>query len=118
MVHLWWSKNVHKERDVPYQIVLGAIDPKYCILLVLASFLEKRISFGDGQLSEFLFGKVDQTPENLNNNSYGVLKKHVLDNEEFVWVVVMGNLGTDSFKKFGTAHPCWCGIGKDDVDMR
>jgi hypothetical protein len=32
-----WSKNVHEERDAPNQILLGAMDPQYCILRALQS---------------------------------------------------------------------------------
>eukprot|EP00957_Ditylum_brightwellii_P166155 12649600-Ditylum_brightwellii.AAC.1 len=68
MVKLRWSKNVHNERDAPEQIVLRAMNAKYCILLALESFLEKNISFWDGQLGEYLFGSPDQKPESLNSN--------------------------------------------------
>eukprot|EP00957_Ditylum_brightwellii_P000639 49505-Ditylum_brightwellii.AAC.1 len=105
MVKLRWSKNIHDERDIPEQIVLGAMNAKYCILLVLASFLEENISFQDGQSGEYLFGSPGQKPESLNINCYNALKKNVSDNAEFVRAVMDGNLGTHSFKKFGTTHP-------------
>ena len=40
MVKLGWSKNVHEERDAPFQILLGAMNPSYCVLLSFAIFLE------------------------------------------------------------------------------
>jgi hypothetical protein len=30
---LTWSKNVHEERDAPNQILIGAMDPWFCVLL-------------------------------------------------------------------------------------
>ena len=35
-----WSKNVREERDAPDQLVLGAMDFRYCILLALGVYLE------------------------------------------------------------------------------
>ena len=42
-----WSKNVNEERDAPDQIMFGANDPKYCVLLALAVHLE--VWFGTAQ---------------------------------------------------------------------
>jgi hypothetical protein len=33
LYQLCWSKNVREEQDTPNQILLGAMDPHYCILL-------------------------------------------------------------------------------------
>ena len=35
-----WSKNVDDERDAPWQIVLGSLNPVYCVLCSLALWLE------------------------------------------------------------------------------
>jgi len=49
-----WSKNVRDERDCPFQIVLGAMNTAFCMLLSLAIYLEVRFStFGTD--SKFLF---------------------------------------------------------------
>jgi hypothetical protein len=37
---VFWSKNVLEERDCPNQILLGSMDPSYCILLSLSLYLE------------------------------------------------------------------------------
>ena len=50
-----WSKNVLEERDAPDQILLGAMDPDFCILLVLAIYLENWIEHGDGLQSKYMF---------------------------------------------------------------
>jgi hypothetical protein len=39
-VCLNWAKNVHEERDAPWQIMLGSMDPTFCVLLSLAIWLE------------------------------------------------------------------------------
>ena len=36
--HVYWSKNVHAERDCPNQIFLGAVDVDYCLLLALGFY--------------------------------------------------------------------------------
>eukprot|EP00957_Ditylum_brightwellii_P150568 11465294-Ditylum_brightwellii.AAC.1 len=87
MVRLRWSKNVQEERDAPDQIMLGGRDARYCILLAVVSFLEESISFGDGCLGEYLFGAPDQNPKSLNTVCYDALKRHVLENDEFVRVI-------------------------------
>ena len=35
-----WSKNVMEERECPPQILLGAMDPEFCVLLALGIWLE------------------------------------------------------------------------------
>jgi len=35
-----WSKNVHDERDAPWQIILGSMDPVLCVLISLGLWLE------------------------------------------------------------------------------
>jgi hypothetical protein len=35
-----WSKNVDNEQDAPWQIVLGSLNPVYCVLCSLALWLE------------------------------------------------------------------------------
>jgi len=41
-----WSKNVREERDCPDQLLLGAMDTDFCVLLALACFLESRLTTG------------------------------------------------------------------------
>eukprot|EP00957_Ditylum_brightwellii_P074145 5634350-Ditylum_brightwellii.AAC.1 len=94
------------------------MDTKYCILLVLASFLEEGSSFGESHLGDLLFGAPGQDPKNLNTNAYGTLKSYVLGSDKFVRVVSSGNLGTHSFKKFGTNHAHRCRCSMDDVDIK
>jgi len=49
-----WSKNVRDERDCPFQIILGAMNHGFCMLLSLAIYLE--IGFATfGTDSKFLF---------------------------------------------------------------
>ncbi len=53
---LCWSKNFMDERDCPNQIILGAKDWHYCVLLGLAIHLETWIASGAGAECLFVFG--------------------------------------------------------------
>ena len=48
---LRWSKNVREKRDCPPQIMLGSMNPDYCV----AVFLEEWIEQGQGRTSQWLF---------------------------------------------------------------
>ena len=37
---LSWSKNVHEERDAPWQHIFGCFDPVFCVILNLSLWLE------------------------------------------------------------------------------
>ena len=41
-----WSKNVVEECDAPDQVLVGAMDPSYCVLLALGVHLEHSIMNG------------------------------------------------------------------------
>jgi hypothetical protein len=55
---LTWSKNVHEERDAPNQILIGAMDPWFCVLLDSAVWLEVFIESGRGA-HPYVFGFSD-----------------------------------------------------------
>ena len=66
-----WSKNVLEERDCPDQILLGANDPKFCVLLALACYLETRFTHQVEPGSEearYLFGEGGDEDEPLRAN--------------------------------------------------
>ena len=49
---LHWSKNVREQHDCPPQIMLGSMNPDYCVMLSLAVFLEEWIEQGQGRMSQ------------------------------------------------------------------
>ena len=55
LARLSWSKNVRTEQDAPRQILLGATDPHYCVLLGLSTWLEYSIGI-HGAGKSFVFG--------------------------------------------------------------
>ena len=60
---LRWSKNVRERRDCPPQIMLGSMNPIYCVYLSLAIFLEQWIGGGAGIGSQWLFSDGITTPQ-------------------------------------------------------
>jgi hypothetical protein len=117
LCQLCWSKNVREERDAPDQILLGAMDPHYCILLAFAIFLELWIGSGEGLLSRYVFGKAGNGAETTKDHAYQSFKCNVLDSNEFR-CVARGPLGTHSNRKFGSTWPRRNGCYRDDVDCR
>jgi len=138
-----WSKNVHEERDCPKQIMLGADDPTYCILLALAIFLESWIENGGGTVGPWLFCDGDDTdtavvedenPEDddgeggdsrkdspdaiRTKNACSAALRGVLRNPAFVRSPFPEPLGMHSNKKYATTQARRCGQPKDDVDYR
>ena len=62
---LEWSKNVREERQCPFQILLGASDPEYCVLLALALHCESSVSLHGGE-REFIFNYGKRDPQAAN----------------------------------------------------
>ena len=63
-VRLARSKHIHNERNCPEQMVLQSRDPRYCVILNLAVFLEEWLTDGVGRnSSQWLFadGTTNQT---------------------------------------------------------
>ena len=52
-----WSKNVKDETNCPEQIILPDMDPRTCVYMSLAIFLEPDLQYGDGVQSQWLFCK-------------------------------------------------------------
>ena len=111
-VKMRWSKNVMDERDCPKQIIMGAMNSKYCVELALALYLEKWIGDGEGTVSQWVFANGTTTAADKTEDQDKVagrirslfgryLKKAVLDNEDFNQEV-SGNLGTHSIPKIAT----------------
>jgi len=107
-----WSKNVLDERDAPNQILLGAADPNFCVLLALAIHLEHQLGNGGIDLAadkRFLFGIKKGVAAKFFNDTVGM--------EDFV-MLARGQLGTHSIRKFPSTHARRNGCSRDDVNAR
>ena len=51
-----WSKNVRTKKQAPWQILIGAKDRHYCVLIGLAMWLEFMIVYGRDKDCEFVWG--------------------------------------------------------------
>ena len=91
---LRWSKNVHDERDAPNQILIGALDPFFCVLLGLGLHLEIGYAQVSDQ-SEYLFHFGRATPQLANDFVSKALREKVLPHEDFL-CKLEGKLGSHS----------------------
>jgi len=69
-------KNVLEERDAPDQILLGAMDRCYCVLLGLGIFLEVWCEAEVGIANPYLFGDTGD-PKKTKKSVYETLKRYV-----------------------------------------
>lgn len=110
-----WSKNVLEERDVSDQMLIGAHDHHYCVLLGLAIHLEQLFSsgaaVGDGRVFP-LSNSVSSSKAKA-----GHCFKKIVDMPTFN-KTGDNNLGTHSLRKAPATHARRKGCNRDDVDHR
>jgi hypothetical protein len=119
---LRWSKNVHEERDAPNQILIGAMDPMFCVLVGLGVWLE--VFLGRGGIAEqtpYIFGlnedvRVPQGGDKIKDAVSDIFAKEVFNRPEVV--TNDGLLGTHSFRKFASTFCRRNGCSKDEKDLR
>ena len=78
-----WSKNIAEERDAPKQILLGAMNSKYCVLLKLGCYLEHWTGNCTNEFTEFLFGFDGLNDPKLIKRKALRLMKIVLQDDRF-----------------------------------
>lgn len=117
LARLCWSKNVHEERDAPDQILMGAMDPSYCVILGLATWLEYAIGCGHFANTEFAFGIFGEKDPIAIKEKASALMKGILNDETFA-LILEGLRGTHSTRKLATSRARKNGCSKDDVDTR
>jgi hypothetical protein len=116
-----WSKNVQDERDAPWQIVLGSINPVYCVYISLGLWLELNLrSNASAMASPYVFAFSDDITipgggQKAKDTAQNIFGQKVLKLEEFQ---TGGLLGSHSIRKFASTHVRRCGISKDDKDTR
>ena len=94
-----------EERVCPDQILLGAMDPDFCVLLSLGCFLESRFSTyqQEGNGRRFLFGTADDDDEAIRvNERYQRILAKTWKSDEMKALLeqVRSSIGTNSLRKF------------------
>ena len=119
-----WSKNVLEERDAPEQIVFGAMDPKFCVLMAIGIHLEHGLSSGrlGGGNDEILEDAEEDQRESpllfgINKTTASRKLKSVVHDPSFP-TTEPGLLGTHSLRKFPATYARRNGCGRDDLDVR
>ncbi|KAL7513414.1 hypothetical protein ACHAXN_010510, partial [Cyclotella atomus] len=131
MCKLRWCKNVREPRECPHQILLGSMNPDYCLMLSLSVFLEAWISQGQGRTSQWLFSdgvtiassaddEIDRETNRCKNGLYSCISSIVKSEEFVVDPAASSNqtLANHSTKKYATTHGRRRGVPKDFMDVR
>lgn len=103
LAKLCWSKNVNEERDAPDQILIGAMNTHYCVILALSTWLEFWIGRGHMANSEFLFGIYGYNDPVLIKEKASNFMKNILNDEDFN-NILEGKRGTHSIRKLATTR--------------
>jgi hypothetical protein len=114
-----WSKNVREERDAPQQILLGAMESRYRILLNLAIYMEVWCDLGHGLGRRFLFSNDndDDAPVRVKNAFSRILNAKVFKNTNFK-SLRDGQTGTHSLRKLASTFAARNGCSQSDVEAR
>jgi hypothetical protein len=122
-----WSTNVRDERDAPWQIILGAMDTTYCVLVSTAIWLEMNLRtnpsamlsphvfcFCDNNVSIPTGGQKSKDTQNIfGQKIFKMVEFAACDNDNVACL-----LGSHSICKYAATHCQRCGCNKDEKDIR
>ena len=125
-----WSKNVIEARDCPWQIQFGSFNPKFCVFISLAVWLEYRLANEGTVPSPYVFNFVgdiaipkagDKTKNWVEETCRKIFRGEYTVNDG-VKFSVTGDasilVGNHSLKKYSYTRMRNSGISKDDADAR
>jgi len=119
-----WSKNVMEERDCPDQILMGAMDPHFCVLLLLGAYLEMTFMMGGGMGAKYLYTTDDsEDAAGRLNKAYQRHFAKLRDDPEFIRVAAKypggaKAIGSHSNRKLPKTLAKHYGINSQDSDIR
>ena len=116
-----WSKNVMEERQCPPQILLGAMDPLFCLLLNFGVYLEETLARNPNQLYLFTDSTTDNAPKNLIQTYRKRLEKLIWKDQQFKDLATEDDtegVGTHSYRKFPSNYARGCGCTPDEIEIR
>ena len=117
---LCWTKNCMEERDPPTQILFGSRNWKYCVVSLLAVWLELHYELNPEQ-NDFFFGAKGATEPDTIKASAAYYLREIIKHDDFVLDLmdeVRGLTGTHSVRKFASNIARGNGCSKDDTDHR
>ncbi len=105
---LAWSKNVNEERDAPWKILLGGMDPVHCVLIGLAIWLEYYLTNWKQNPSPYVFAFNNNVsvPEGGEKANDFVRKQmsNVFKSDDFIADGDEKLLGTYSVRKYAKTN--------------
>jgi hypothetical protein len=116
-----WSKNVHEERDAPWQAVIPSTNHIYCVHISLALWLEVYISsHAAAALTSYLFAfsndaNVPRGGIKSKRAVQNVFHSNIFNLPEFAET---GFLGSHSVRKYASSDCRNKGASKDEKDLR
>lgn len=72
-----------EERDAPDQIILGANDSDFCVVVALGIYLQYVLEFTNAANSEYLFCDTKENPLSVKQQISGLLRKKVIGSTEW-----------------------------------
>ena len=115
-----WSKNVMEERTCPDQILLGSMDPTFCILATLGVYLESFLCNYPQSRYLFISHETNTGPKNLIQAYRSKLDTVVFKNPAFSALSLNDSrgVGTHSYRKYASQYAIDKGASADDVEIR
>jgi hypothetical protein len=116
-----WSKNVMEERQCPPQILLGSMDPMFCLLLNFAVYLEDMLGHYPNCTYLFTDNNDEKAPKNLITTYRNTLERIVWKNEQFKALETEDDeegVGTHSYRKHPSNFARGCGANPDEIEIR
>jgi hypothetical protein len=115
-----WAKNVNKEREAPYQALIGSMNQQYCIFIALGIWLEASLNafpWAAASLYVFSFKNDHRVPEGATKSKAHVQRTlHVVFNEHDKFAKT--KLGSHSVQKYASTTVRNLGATKDEKDIR
>ena len=122
MTKVRWSKNVSEERNCPDQILLGAMNDTYCILIMLSIYLESYLTLSPTAYYLYTNDTSKKAVERLKSRYRNRLTKFVWNSEEFNSVISQEDrnqgVGTHSQRKFPATFASRQGCTSDEIEIR
>jgi hypothetical protein len=124
-----WSKNVDDERDAPWQIVLGSLNPVYCVLCSLALWLEMNLKLNPTAMnSPYVFCISDdvRVPDGglktkaMIQSAFTLLfrREEFKGEDDGNGAAELSLLGSHSIRKYAATFARRCGVTKGEKDIR